>query len=65
MIFGGLTPSDTTNFATSGPARPCASTSSPLSSSSALSACWKSMWALTSFGAHSVMGTQPSSSTPP
>ncbi len=64
VITGGLCPSHTTNRATSGPARPWASTSSPRSASSRFRACWKSMWALMSTGFHSDMGAQSDSTSP-
>jgi hypothetical protein len=64
VITGALAPSDTTNLACSGPARPWASTSSPRSLSSWFNATWKSMWALTSAGVHSDMGAQSDSTSP-
>src|SRR5262249_40001408 len=61
VITGALVPSETTNLACSGPASPCASTSSPRSRSSAFSACWNSMCALMSAGDHWLIGGQSDS----
>ena len=61
----GAAPSETTNLASSGVVRACASTSSPRSRSSALRSFWKVMWAATASGGHSLITGTPSRMIPP